>query len=194
MKAHEASENLNEANERGAKQVALLIAVLAALLAVVEVAGGNAEQDASKHNIDASNLWAFYQAKTIRQTVLRAQSDRLAVELPALGPERQEAARKLAASWQADIARYESEPGPDGGEGRRELVARAKATEAQRDLALAKDDMFDFASAAMQLAIVLASASVVIGIGWLAFLGAGVGAVGVGFAILGFVAPTLLPF
>ncbi|KAA2235734.1 DUF4337 domain-containing protein [Salinarimonas soli] len=194
MKAHEASENVSEVHERGAKRVALLIATLAALLAIIEVAGGNAEQDAQKSNVDAANLWSFYQAKTIRQTVLRADADRLELDLPAMAPERQEAARKLVAQWRADIARYESEPGPTGGEGRRELVTRAKAAEALRDLSLAKDDMFDFASAAMQLAIVLASASVVVGIGWLAFLGAGVGAVGAVFAILGFVAPTLLHF
>ncbi|HYF56903.1 MAG TPA: DUF4337 domain-containing protein [Salinarimonas sp.] len=194
MKAHEASENLNEAHERGAKRVALLIAVLAALLAVIEVAGGNAEQDAQKFNIDASNLWSFYQAKTVRQTILRADADRLEIDLAAMPAERQEAARKLAAAWRADIARYESEPGPTGGEGRRELIVRAKSAEAQRDLALAKDDMFDYASAAMQLAIVLASASVVIGIVWLAYLGAGIGFIGVAFALLGFVAPTLLQF
>jgi hypothetical protein len=194
MKAHEASENLNEAHERGAKHVALLIAVLAALLALVEVAGGNAEQDASKSNIDASNLWSFYQAKTIRQTVLRAEAERLDFELPTLAPERQEPARRLLASWRADIARYESEPGPTGGEGRRELMARAKAAEALRDHALAQDDMFDYASAAMQLAIVLASASVVVGIAWLAYVGGGVGFLGVLFAVLGFLAPTLLKF
>jgi hypothetical protein len=192
MKAHEASENLADAHARGAKHVALLIAVLAALLAVIEVAGGNAEQDAQKSNVDAANLWSFYLAKSIRQTVLRADADRLELDLAALPPERQEAGRKLVATWRADIARYESEPGPTGGEGRRELVVRAKAAEALRDLSLARDDMFDYASAAMQLAIVLASASVVVGIGWLALLGAGVGALGVGFAFLGFLAPTLL--
>jgi Domain of unknown function (DUF4337) len=47
-------------------------------------------------------------------------------------------------------------------------MARARAAEEVRDQALAKDDLFDFASAALQLAIVLASASVVIGIAWLA--------------------------
>ncbi len=190
MKAYEASENLNDAHERGAKQVALLIAVLAALLAIIEVAGGNAEQDAQKSNVDAANLWSFYQAKTIRQTVLRAEADRLDFELPALSPERQEPARRLVAAWRADIARYESEPSTN--EGRRELVVRAKAAEGLRDLSLAKDDMFDYASAAMQLAIVLASASVVVGIGWLAYVGAGVGFLGVLFAFLGFLAPTLL--
>jgi hypothetical protein len=66
VKATDASETLNEISERGgnsAKFIALGIAVLAALLAFVEVSGGNAEQDAQKSNLDAANLWAFYQRR-----------------------------------------------------------------------------------------------------------------------------------
>jgi len=192
MKAADASDVMADVGDRGAKRVALLIAVLAALLAVIEVSGGNAEQDAQKLNIDASNLWAFYQAKTIRQTAIRAQAERLEIDIPGLPPERVDAAQKRLQAWRATADRYESEPGPNGGEGRRELMARAKAAEEARDLALARDDMFDFASAAMQLAIVLASASVVIGVAWLAFVGGLVGFVGVGFALLGWFAPTLI--
>src|SRR3712207_1659943 len=66
MDARDAGEVLSDIHERSAaKYVALLIAALAALLAVVEMTGGNAEQDALKANVDASNLWSFYQAKTI---------------------------------------------------------------------------------------------------------------------------------
>ncbi len=195
MKAAEASESLTEVQERGgasAKKVALLIATLAALLAVVEVSGGNAEQDAQKSNVDASNLWAFYQAKTIRQTTVRTAAEQLALEIPGLPAERAEAANKQLQAWRATAERYESEPGPNGGEGRRELMARAKAAEEFRDRALAKDDLFDFASAALQLAIVLASASVVIGIAWLAYLAGGVGLIGFGLALLGWFAPMLI--
>ena len=53
--------------------------------------------------------------------------------------------------------------------------------------------MFDFGSASLQLAIVLASASIVIGIMWLAWLAGGVGLIGVTFALLGWFAPTLIP-
>jgi Domain of unknown function (DUF4337) len=69
VKAADAGEALNEVQEKSggsAKRVALVIATLAALLAIVEVSGGNAEQHAQKSNVDSANLWAFYQAKTIR--------------------------------------------------------------------------------------------------------------------------------
>src|SRR5215213_2738304 len=62
------ADTLGELKERGARRMALLIAALAALLAVIQTIGDNAAQDALKYNIDASNLWSFYQAKTIRQT------------------------------------------------------------------------------------------------------------------------------
>jgi Domain of unknown function (DUF4337) len=198
VKASDASETLEDVMERAgprAKSIALMIAALAALLAVVEVSGGNAEQDAQKSNVDSANLWAFYQAKTIRQTVLRTAAEELALELPMMSAQdRAAAAQKQLDAWRATAERYESEPTPEGGEGRRELMARAKAAEETRDRALAQDDMFDYASAALQLAIVLASASIVISIGWLSWLAAGIGILGFALAVLGWFAPTMLVF
>jgi hypothetical protein len=190
MDARDAGEVLADAREHGAKYIALLIAALAALLAVVEMTGGNAEQDALKANVDASNLWAFYQAKTIRQTTLRTEAERLELDMASMPPPQAEAARKALEAWRATIDRYESEPATN--EGRKELMSRASAAEQVRDHALAVDNMLDIASAALQLAIVLASASVVIGIAWLAWTGGALGLVGLVFALLGWVAPTLI--
>jgi hypothetical protein len=53
--------------------------------------------------------------------------------------------------------------------------------------------MFDYGSAALQLAIVLASASIVVGVAWLAWLAGAFGVIGVAFALLGWFAPTLIP-
>ena len=190
MDARDAHETISEIRERGTRYVALLIAILAALLAIVEVAGGNAEQDATKGNIDAANLWAFFQAKTIRQSNLRSLAEYAELDVSDLPPARAALRRKQIDAWRATIERLESEPPTQ--EGRQELMARAKTAERERDKALAADNMFDFASAALQLAIVLASAAVVIGIIRLAWLAAAVGAVGVGFALLGWLAPTLI--
>jgi hypothetical protein len=93
--------------------------------------------------------------------------------------------------WKSTASRYESEP--ETNEGRKELVARAKAAEEARDRALATDNMYDVASAALQLAIVLASASVVVGVSWLAWAAGGLGAIGLIFAIIGWFAPALIP-
>jgi hypothetical protein len=191
MDARDAQETLEQVSERGGRYVALLISILAAMLALVEVSGGNAEQDATTNNITAANLWSFYQAKTIRRSNLQQLTEMVELDLPDLSPERAERTRKRLEAWRATAARYESEP--ETNEGRKELAARAKAAEEARDRALAADNMFDYGSASLQLAIVLASASIVIGIMWLAWLAGGVGLIGVTFALLGWFAPTLIP-
>ena len=71
-------------------------------------------------------------------------------------------------------------------------MARAKAKEAHRDRSLAAYHMFEYASACFQLAIVLAGAAALTAVAWLTFVSFGLGAVGIGFTLLGFVAPTLL--
>jgi len=53
------------------KKVALFIAVLALVLAFSETLGKAAQTSGLAHHIEASNLWAFFQAKTIRQTTLK---------------------------------------------------------------------------------------------------------------------------
>lgn len=194
MAAIESHEVIKDSHERGAKRVALLIAALAALLAVVGITGDNAKQEATSNNIEASNLWAFYQAKTVRQTTVRSLAEMLEIQAQALPPEAAQAAAERVAAWRATAERYESESGPSGGEGRKELVQRAKAAEARRDLALKVDNLLDLSEAALQLAIVLASASVVVGVLWLAYLGAGIGFAGLVLALLGWFAPMLAPF
>src|SRR5216684_1015811 len=62
------------------KKIALLIAVIALFLAFSETLGKSAQTAALSFNVEASNLWAFYQAKTIRQTVLQAAAELLKYE------------------------------------------------------------------------------------------------------------------
>ncbi len=192
MDPTEAQEGIEDAvNDARSRRLALLIAALAALLAIVSMQDDNTAQDAVRSNIEASDLWAFFQAKVARQFTLERQSEALRVEREGAPPERQAAIDDLLKAWAAKIAQYESDP--ESGEGRKELLERAKAAEADRDLALAANNQFGYASAALQLAIVLASASIILGIGWLAYGAIGLGAVAVIFAGLGLFAPTLLP-
>ena len=74
-----------------------------------------------------------------------------------------------------------------------EIEERAKAKEAHRDRALAAYHMFEYGSACFQLAIVLAGAAALTAVAWLTFVSFGLGAVGIGFTLMGFLAPNLLP-
>lgn len=172
------------------KKIALLVAVLAALLAVSEMSGKSAQTNGLSSHIDASNLWSFFQAKTIRQTTLRTAADGADAQFkdsPATMPA---ALKTQSETWRRTAQRYESEP--ETNEGRKELMARAKAKEAYRDRSLAAYHMFEYASACFQLAIVLAGAAALTSVVWLTFVSLGMGAVGIGFTVLGFAAPTLL--
>ncbi len=192
MDATEAQEGIEEEVKDGrTRRLALLIAVLAALLALVSMQDDDTAQDAIRSNIEASDLWAFFQAKTMRQFLIERDSEMLELERDGASPEKQAAIDDLLKAWAAKSVKYDSDP--ESGEGRKELMARAKVAEADRDEALAANNQFGYASAALQLAIVLASASIILGIGWLSYLAAGLGAIGVAFAGLGVFAPTLLP-
>jgi hypothetical protein len=162
------------------KKVALLIAVLALVLAFSETLGKAAQTNALGFNIEASNLWAFFQAKTIRQTVLRTAAEQTETTNPS--------ATKQIEAWKKTAQRYQSEP--ETGEGREELMARAKQAEKKRDRALAAYHHYELASGAVQIAIVLASASIITGMMALTWIGAGLGVLGLVFCLIGFFVPT----
>ena len=91
-------------------------------------------------------------------------------------------------TWRKTAARYDSEP--DTKEGRKELAERAKQSEAMRDRAMAAYHHYEVGSAAVQIAIVLASAAIITGISLLAWLAGGLGVLGVIFSLIAFFAPT----
>lgn len=179
-----------EFNERN-KRIGILIAVLAGVLAFTEAGGQNASSDALRGTIEASNTWAFFQAKTIRMTTLRTQARDLELTAMgmALGAQRDEVAKQIA-EWRATADRYDSEP--ETGEGRKELTVRAKAIEAARDEAAAANGTYDLASSALQLGILLASAAVVTSVLWLAYIGAGLGVLGAIFGAMALWTPYVL--
>ena len=176
-----------------AKRVAILISALAAFLAFAEMGGKNAQNTALISNQDAANMWAFFQAKTIRMTTMVTAAESMEAIVAGVGSvaDRAKALDQIA-KWKATAARYQSEP--DTNEGRKELAERAKAAEAKRDQALTAYHRLEYGSAAFQLGIVLASASVVTGVAMLAYIAAGLGIVGVFFTAIGWFAPTVLNF
>lgn len=169
--------------ESSNRKVAMLIAVLALVLAISETLGKSAQTAGLSANIEASNLWAFFQAKTVRMTVLRTAGEQLEAELPSADPKAREALEKRIAGWKKTSERYDTEP--ETQEGRRELAARAKAAEKKRDYSLAAYHHFEVASAAVQIAIVLASAEVITGVAALVWLSGALGVVGIAFCVIG---------
>ncbi|MSQ64351.1 MAG: DUF4337 domain-containing protein [Betaproteobacteria bacterium] len=166
------------ADHGGNKGVALLISVLALVLAFSETLGKSAQTEAMSYNIQASNLWAFFQAKTIRQTTMRTAADQLAATVDT------EKSKKQIEVWKKTAERYEDEP--ETREGRKQLAERAKNAERKRDKAFAAYHHYELSSAAVQIAIVLASASIITAISALFWAAGVLGVVGIAFCVIGF--------
>lgn len=173
------------------RNIALLIAVLALVLAFSETLGKGAQTAALSYNIEASNLWSFFQAKTIRMTTLRTATEQADLGLKqATDPKAKEALEQRIAAWRKTAERYESEP--ETQEGRKELAARAKDAEQKRERSLAAYHHYEVASGAVQIAIVLASAAIITGMMWLTWIAGGLGTVGIALCLIGFLAPTAI--
>ena len=192
--AHEQMERAEIAKEisREDRKIALVIAILALLLSFSETLGKSAQTEAISANVKSSDTWAFFQAKDIRKTVVNAAAD----ETTLLGatltdPAAKAAIDKQVEAWRETAARYESDP--KTGEGRKELAARAKEEEEERDLSLAKYHHYEIASAAFQIGIVLCSAAVITGIIALVWFAGLLGVLGAAVLSLGVYAPHLLP-
>lgn len=193
MGAHESMEHAEHAEHASGsnKGIALLIAVIALFLALSEMLGKSAQTESIARNVEASNLWAFFQAKSIRRTQIQtaAEQGRLA-----LGTTTDEAAKaaltKQIDAWDKTAARYRSEP--ETGEGSEQLAKRAKESEAARDLATEKYHHYEYASAMFQIGIVLASATIITGMVWLAWVSGLLMAMGIGMTWAGLFWPHVL--
>src|SRR4051812_36126553 len=173
------------------KRIALLISILALVLSVSETLGKGAQTTAIDKNIEASNLWSFFQAKTIRMTVVRTAAEAAELESSITGQAKsKEAIAERVAAWRKTAERYDTEP--ETKEGRKELAARAKDAEKIRDRSLAAYHHYETASAALQIAIVMASAAIVTSTMVLAWIGVGLGVVGMVFCGIAFFAPLSL--
>jgi hypothetical protein len=193
MSAHESMEHAEHAEHASGenRKIALLIAVIALFLALSETLGKGAQTESISKNVEASNLWAFFQAKSIRRTVVQTASDQSKLSLGLLGDANGKAAlQKQIDDWQKTAGRYRSEP--ETGEGTEQLAERARHAEEERDLATAKYHHFELASAAFQIGIVLASATIITGILALAWISGLLTLAGIAVTALGVFMPHLL--
>lgn len=160
------------------KLTAIYIAVLAVLIAVASIGDDGAAKTMIRSSIDITDTYSFFQAKNIRQTSYRLASDVLEAELanPALPEAARAQLQKKVENYRGTAERYESEPST--GEGKKELLAKAKRLEAERDIALRQDPYFDYAQGLLQIAVVLASVSLIVGGSFLLWVSGIMGALG----------------
>jgi hypothetical protein len=188
-------ERLTGDKDEHNRWVGVYIGILAVLLAVCNMGGGNAAKDALRAHVEASNTWAFFQAKNIRRGAISLATDDLELMLrtqPNLSPEARQAVEDKIKDYRAQAERLTKDP--ERGEGLDELFKRGKALEVDRDVAMRKDPYFDWSQALLQIAIVLASIHLIINsLPLLAFSG-GLGLFGILLMLNGFTLLVRVPF
>ena len=177
------------------KLIGVFIGVLAVILAICNLGASNATQNAMLTNIEASNTWAFFQAKNARRQALRLHADDFTAMLAA-NPSMPD---YVKATIKGKIEDYREQDkkltsDPDKKEGLDELWAKAKALELARDEALKRGPYFDYGQALLQIAIVLASIAIISGGNALLIGSLLLGALGTLATVGGFTLAFPLPF
>lgn len=174
MEANEVGETIAEAaqdehadrqsgaSENFRKRTAVLVGVMGMLMAIASLGGESAMKETINANIRASDTYSFYQARNIRQTSYQIAADSLDALIessPSLPLDARASLTKRIDDYRATVKRYESDP--ERHEGKKELLAKAKTYEEERDVAQRKDINFDFSRALYEIAIVLGSVCIV---------------------------------
>jgi hypothetical protein len=153
-------EELEEIREKSfTRRTALVTTLYAVCLAVVSLGGNNTSKELSLAQQQASDQWAFYQAKAIREQLYRIERMRLEDDVAERGGSLTVPARehkdRLLATVVAEESRYETE--------KKGIEEKAHELELERDRHRTRDPYFDFGEVLLQIAIVLASMSILTG-------------------------------
>ena len=138
-------EKANSSESKIKSRAGLVINIFAALLAANTFINNGLSSTIMNNTIKANDLWNFYQAKSMKQTMY---------ELAAADADTPDLEKKFLAK----AASYESSP--ETREGKKELMEDALKLEAERDVAKKKTPWIAYASTAYQLAIVVLSTSI----------------------------------
>ena len=182
-------------DNRFRKLTGIYVGVVAMLLAIATLGGVNATRQVLSANIFASDTYAYYQAKVLRQALFETAAGQIATLLaaqPGMPAGAQAQAAALVARYRAAAARAVSDP--RSGHGQKELLATAREWEKRRERAEARNPNFEFAAALFQIAIVLGSVSLVAGSRRLLDLSGLLAALGILLMINGYFLLVPLPF
>ena len=188
-------ERLSSDKDERNKWIGVYIGVLAVLLAICGVGGGNATKDATRTNIEAANTWAFFQAKNMRRNAIQLAATELELSLaaqPGMPADVRKQFEDKIKDYRTQVQLLTTDPVRK--EGLDELFTKAKALEVDRDVALRKDPYFDWSQALLQIGIVLASVHLIIGNMTLLGLSGALSLLGVLLMLNGFTLAVNMPF
>ncbi len=139
------------------KRVGLTTAMFAVVLSIASLYGGNNTKDIMLAQQQASNQWAYYQAKTIRQHLYASLTNIIELSLVERGATMSPAAKQQLlqriAAMKSEVGRFKAE--------KKAIMTKARAQERRLDLGQAKDPYFDYSQIFLQIAIILASIAMI---------------------------------
>ncbi len=165
---------LPETRDSFEKIIALAIAFLAVVHAFVDNTGNNGQADAIVSTNLASNQWAYYQAKSLKEILADSNASLLAVMAPADSA----AAKTKIEELKKDAIRYEGE--------KRQIMEKAKELEVQAKHGQSIDDQCDVAALFLQIAIVICSIAILVRWRAIFYAGVAVGLVGIYQSVIAF--------
>jgi hypothetical protein len=176
-------KELHELKEKGfTKRVALITAIFAVILAIASLGGNKVMKEMLLAQQQASDQWAFYQAKVIREHLYRSQKMRLEVDLieraRSMKSEARQRIEAMLKKMADEEARYNQE--------KKEVEQEARKLEKERDLYRNRDPFFEFAEVLLQIAIVMSSISILATSHRVFYFGIAAAILGAFFALNGF--------
>lgn len=153
--------NIDELKEKRentfTKKVALYTALIAVLLAICSLGGNNAMKEMLLAQQQASDQWAFYQSKVMREHLYGIEKSRI----EALLLERKDAMKPdVLKQYQVQLSKVADQEVRYAAE-KKEIEQEAKKLDLERDINRAKDPYFDYGEVMLQIAIVMASISII---------------------------------
>ncbi len=141
------------------RRVALTTAIYAVILAISSLGGNNAMKEMLLAQQQSSDQWAYYQAKVIREHLYRVEKMRLDAGLlergAAVSPEIRQHYQTLRTKMEEEEKRYNAE--------KKDIEKDARKLEHERDINRDKDPYFDYSEVLLQIAIVMATVSILAG-------------------------------
>ncbi|MGB7912949.1 MAG: DUF4337 domain-containing protein [Desulfobaccales bacterium] len=137
------------------RRVALITGIFAVILAISHLGGDMATKEMLMAQQQASDQWAFFQAKNIREHIDRNQKTILTLNLlekDALKPEVRQRYEEELRQVTAAEGRYAAE--------KDEIEKEARHLEQERDLYRSKDPYFEYAEVLLAIAIVMSSIAI----------------------------------
>ena len=172
----------DEKKEAWLNYLALTTVILAVCATLSTFKGGGFSTRSVMTQTQASDQWAFYQAKSIKGYIYEMQKDKLELELLALGAKASPVVRdeyiKKIDDYGKKIAKYEGE--------KAQIQKEAKKFEEVRNDAQKHSQAFGIAVIFLQIAILLSSIAALIKKKIIWVLGMAVGVVGIFYFVNGF--------